>query len=186
MEEGLSAARGSEGSQVKCLLVLAVAGALVVATPAAAQYSIPQSVVGAGGGAMSGSANQLVGTVGQPAIGVVSGPSNIHEIGFWYQPGWILTGVGDEALPTAFWLGQGYPNPFNPRALIRFAVPSASRVRIALYNVAGREVRVLLDEEMEPGFHIAAIDAHGLPSGVYFCRMVSGSFVDDRKLVLLK
>jgi hypothetical protein len=168
------------------LLVLAVAGALVVASPAAAQYSIPQSVVGAGGGPMSGASNTLVGTVGQPAIGIVTGPSNIHEIGFWYQPGWILTGVSEEPFPNAFWFGHGYPNPFNPTARVQFAVPSPARVRIALYNIAGREVRVLLDKEMEPGYHTTAVDANGLPSGVYFCRMVSGTFVEDRKLVLLK
>jgi hypothetical protein len=171
---------------MKRLLALAVAAAVLIASVATAQYSIPQSVVGAGGGTMAGASNTLVGTVGQPCIGVVSGPSNVHEIGFWYQPGWILTGVGDETLPTAYWLGQGYPNPFNPLAQIRFAVPSAGRVRIALYNVAGREARVLLDEEMEPGYHTVAVDAQGLPSGVYFCRMVSGTFVEDRKLVLLK
>ena len=100
-------------------------------------------------------------------------------------PGWILTGV-DDVFPTAFWFGHGYPNPFNPTARVRFAVPSPARVRIALYNIAGREVRVLLDEETEPGYHTVAVDAEGLPSGVYFCRMVSGAFVEDRKLVLLK
>lgn len=171
---------------MKLLIPVAVAGALLMAFTAAAQYSIPQSVIGAGGGSMFGTGNTLVGTVGQAAIGVTSGPSNIHEIGFWYQPGWIMTGVDDEALPTSFWLGRGYPNPFNPRARIRFAVPSPERVRIALYNVAGREVRVLLDETMEPGFHTAAIDGSGLSSGIYFCRMVAGSFIDDQKLVLLK
>jgi hypothetical protein len=167
------------------LLALAVVGALLVASPAAASFSIPQDVVASGGGPMTGPANRLVGTVGQAAIGVVSGPSNIHQIGFWYQPGWIMTGV-DDVFPTAFWFGHGYPNPFNPTARIGFAVPSPARVRIALYNIAGREVRVLLDEEMEPGYHTTAVDANGLPSGVYFCRMVSGTFVEDRKLVLLK
>ena len=165
---------------------LAVAGALLVASTATAQFVISQGVVGAGGGDMTGAGNTVVGTVGQPCIGVASGPSNINEIGFWYQPGWLITGVGSDLFPTEHWLGHGYPNPFNPTARLRFAVPSVGRVRIALYDVAGREVRVVLDEEIEPGFHTATIDAPGLPSGVYFCRMVSGSFVGDRKLVLLK
>ncbi len=171
---------------MKRLLGLTVAGALMVAFSAAADYSIPQSVVGAGGGEMAGASHSIVATVGQPCIGVTSGPSNIHEIGFWYQPGWILTGIGDEMFPAEYWLGQGYPNPFNPTAQLRFAAPSRGRVRIALYNVAGREVRVLLDEEVDPGFHTVGVDATGLPSGVYFCRMVSGTFIEDRKLVLLK
>jgi len=168
------------------LFWLAVVGALLLVSSAAADFVVPQSVIGAGGGTMAGPSNIMTGTVGQAAIGVTSGPSNIHEIGFWYQPGWILTGVGDEMFPTEYWFGQGYPNPFNPRAQLRFAVPSEGRVRVSLYNVAGQEVRILLDEEMEPGFHTIEVDAEGLASGVYFCRMVSGAFAEIRKLVLLK
>ncbi len=171
---------------MRSLFWLAVVGVLLLALSAAADFVVPQSVIGAGGGTMTGASYVVIGTVGQAAIGVTSGPSNIHEIGFWYQPGWILTGIGDEMFPTEYWLGQGYPNPFNPRAQLRFAVPSRGRVRISLYNVVGREVRVLLDEEMEPGVHMVDVDADGLASGVYFCRMVSGAFAETRKLVLLK
>ena len=171
---------------MKRILGLAVVCALLVASTATAAFVMSQSVVGSGGGPAAGANNTAVGTVGQACIGVVSGPSNIHEIGFWYQPGWILTGVGDEAFPTEYRLGQGYPNPFNPRAELRFAVPTRGPVRIALYNVAGQEVRVLVDDEMEPGFHTVAVDGDGLASGVYFCRMASGAFVETRKLVLLK
>ena len=68
----------------------------------------------------------------------------------------------------------------------RFAVPKDARVTVKLYNVTGREVRTLADDEFEPGRHTAVLDATGLSSGVYFCRMVSGRFVETRKLVLLK
>jgi hypothetical protein len=171
---------------MKPLFWLAVVGALLLALSAAADFVVSPSVIGSGGGTMTGAGNTVIGTVGQAAIGVTTGPSTIHEIGFWYQPGWIITDVEDETLPTEHWLGHGSPNPFNPVAQLRFAVPSPERVRIALYNIAGQEVRVLVDEEMEPGFHAVAIDGDGLASGVYFCRMVSGRFVDARKLVLLK
>jgi hypothetical protein len=171
------------------IFTLALAAALILCSlSAGAQgYDIPQSVVGSGGGEASGPNHQMVGTVGQAAIGVVAGPSNIHEIGFWYQPGWIITEVEEsELLPSEFSLGQNQPNPFNPVTMIRFGVPERARVTIMLYDVAGREVMEIADDEFEPGYHERVIGASGLGSGVYFCRMVSGSFTQSRKLLLLK
>jgi hypothetical protein len=169
-------------------LGVAVLGAVLVLGAAAdADYSIPQSVIGSGGGETSGPDNRLVGTVGQAAIGVVAGPSNIHEIGFWYQPGWIMTDVEEgDGLPTRYWLGQNQPNPFNPVTSIRFALPNPGRVTIRLYDVAGREVRTLVDEELPAGWHRTVLEAGGLASGIYFCRMTAGEFTDVRKLLLLK
>jgi hypothetical protein len=166
---------------IVCLCVLAVG------LSAGADYSIPQHVVGSGGGETSGPNHRLVGTVGQAAIGIVSGPSNIHEIGFWYQPGWILTDVEEgDALPTRYWLGQNQPNPFNPVTTIRFALPNPGHVTMKLYDVAGREVRTLVDEELPAGWHRTVLEASKLASGIYFCRMTAGEFVDARKLLLLK
>jgi hypothetical protein len=163
-----------------------LAAALSLAAPASGQYQINESVIGSGGGGGSGGSYQLLGTVGQPAIGVVSGGSYINEIGFWYQPGWILTGVEDELVPTRFSLGQNFPNPFNPVTTFRLAVPTEARVKVTLYDVAGRVVRELVDAEFEPGYHPVAVSADGLASGVYFCRMESGSFHETTKLLLLK
>jgi hypothetical protein len=160
--------------------------ALLTCVPSQAEYVIPHSVVGTGGSGTAGPSHALVGTLGQPVIGVTSGPANTNEIGFWYQPGWILTGTGEDALPTRYWLGQSYPNPFNPVTTLAFSVPRRSRVTISLYNVAGREVRRVVDEEFDPGFYAETVTAQGLPSGVYFCRMVSGEFTQTRKLTLLK
>ena len=77
----------------------------LVAMPAGAQYQINESVIGSGGGSASGGSYSIVGTVGQPAIGVTSGGSYINEIGFWYQPGWVLTGVEEELFPAFVWPG---------------------------------------------------------------------------------
>ncbi len=168
-------------------LLVSLAAVLVFILPAHASYDISQSVIGSGGGEASGPNYSILGTVGQPAIGVVSGPSNVNEIGFWYLPGWILTDVPEGGLlPTVFSLGQNFPNPFNPVTTLRFSVPERSRVTVILYDVAGREVRTLADDEFEPGFHALVLDGAGLPSGVYFCRMASPDFMETRKLVLLK
>ena len=171
--------------QLVAMLVVLAAVALLCST-AGAQYQIFPSVIGSGGGGGSGGSYSLVGTVGQPAIGVASGGSYLHQIGFWYQPGWILTGVEDETYPTRFQLGQNFPNPFNPVTTFRFAVPRESRVTVTLYDVAGREVRTLADDTFEPGYHTIPLYAEGLASGVYFCRMTAGSFSETRKLMLLK
>ncbi len=167
-----------------------IAAALLVlfacAVPASADYVISQSVIGSGGGAASGGSYSVIGTVGQPAIGITQGGSYIGEIGFWYQPGWILTGVEESDFPKSFSLGQNYPNPFNPVTTFAFSLPTESDVSIKLYDVTGRVVRTLIDEEMEPGFHQTVLHATGLPSGVYFARMVAGRFSETRKITLLK
>ena len=60
----------------------------------------------------------------------------MNEIGFWYQPGWIMTEVEEgDGLPTKYWLGQNQPNPFNPVTTIRFALPDPGRVTMKLYDV---------------------------------------------------
>ena len=166
--------------------LLAAVLLLCACVPASAQYDISPSVIGSGGGSSSGGSYQILGTVGQPAIGVASGGSYLNEIGFWYQPGWILTGVEDELLPTRFSLGQNFPNPFNPVTTFRFGVPRTARVTVTVYDVAGRVVRELADDEYEPGYYSLPLDANGLASGVYFCRMVSEDFTESRKLLLLK
>jgi hypothetical protein len=171
-----------------CLLTtLSVALVICACAGAYAQYDIPYSVVAGGGGGGSGGSYSLLGTVGQPAIGVVSGPSYMNEIGFWYLPDWMLTGTEQgDLLPTTYWMGQNQPNPFNPVTTIRFALPQQSRVEIKLYDVAGREVSTIVDEELPEGYHDVVVNGSGLASGIYFYRIVANDFTDLKKLVLLK
>ncbi|MBD3349168.1 MAG: T9SS type A sorting domain-containing protein [Candidatus Eisenbacteria bacterium] len=158
---------------------------LLCALPVAAQYQIDQQVLGSGGTDASGGSYEMKGTVGQPLIGEASGGSYANEMGFWYMPGWILTGVEDGGiLETVF--GQNVPNPFNPVTVIGYAVAQPTRVTITVYDVSGREVTRLVDKDVEPGRYEATFDARGLASGVYFTRMTAGDFTETRKLLLLK
>jgi len=79
-----------------------------------------------------------------------------------------------------------YPNPFNPLTRIRYDVPQRSFVRIAVYDILGREVAVLVNEEKGAGSYEVEFNGLNLPSGVYFYRMGAGNFVETRKRVLVK
>ena len=78
------------------------------------------------------------------------------------------------------------PNPFNPSTTISFSLPRNTRARLAVFDILGREVRVLADENFAPGEHRVLFDGFDLPSGIYFARMQSGEFVATQKLLLLK
>jgi len=124
--------------------------------------------------------------MGQTVIGIVSGPSHWHHIGFWGGPPTPTDADDTAGLPTIYWLGQNHPNPFNPKTTIRYAVPDPGRVKIVLYDIRGRAVRRLLDEDHEAGFYKLDLDADDLSSGVYFYRMQAGSYIETKKLVLMK
>jgi hypothetical protein len=89
-------------------------------------------------------------------------------------------------LPTHFSLEQNYPNPFNPATTITFALPVKSFVSLKLFDALGREVETLLEEELSAGTYSKQWDASGSPSGVYFYRLQAGSFVETKKLILLR
>ncbi len=102
------------------------------------------------------------------------------------------TGVGDHPLPQAFALRPNVPNPFNPTTTIFYDVPQGGTdVTISIYDVSGRLVKTLVDDRRPAGTHQVVWDgrnASGNPvsTGVYFYRMVAGSFTDARRMVLLK
>jgi len=89
-------------------------------------------------------------------------------------------------LPTVFALHQNYPNPFNPVSTIKYDLPRDVQVTIKVYDILGREVKVLVDQFMKAGYQQAQFDGTNLASGVYFYRIEAGSFVSSRKMVLLK
>jgi hypothetical protein len=92
----------------------------------------------------------------------------------------------DAGVPTTFALEQNYPNPFNPATGIRFQLPGASHVRLSVYDLLGREVAVLVDDRVGPGRYQVSFDGAGLSSGVYIYRLVAGSFIESRRMLLTK
>jgi photosystem II stability/assembly factor-like uncharacterized protein len=89
-------------------------------------------------------------------------------------------------IPDSFLLGQNFPNPFNPSTSIRYSLPSGQHVRIIVYTVLGQEVAVLADEDQTAGYKQVTFDASGFPSGVYLYRLQARTFVETKKMVLMR
>ncbi|CUU05989.1 Por secretion system C-terminal sorting domain-containing protein [Candidatus Kryptobacter tengchongensis] len=89
-------------------------------------------------------------------------------------------------MPKEFRLYQNYPNPFNPSTFIKFDLPREAKVKLGVYDVMGRLVRVLVDEQMQAGRYRVEFRGDGLASGVYFYRLEAGGFVSVKKMVLVK
>jgi len=99
--------------------------------------------------------------------------------------------VHEPELPAGYQLSQNYPNPFNAETRIQFAIPQTGHVFLNVYNVTGQQVRTLVDEEMTAGEHSVVWNGRDqagreLASGVYFCRMVSGSYTESIKMSFLR
>jgi len=90
------------------------------------------------------------------------------------------------SLPVTFALHQNYPNPFNPRTTIKFDLPQFSEVKLAVYDILGRELSVLVNEKREAGYHEVHFDASRFSSGVYFYRLRAGDFTETRRFLLIK
>lgn len=100
-----------------------------------------------------------------------------------------LTGVRDTPVasrPETYALGQNYPNPFNPTTLIQFTIVDRQSASVRVYDLLGREVAMLVNEDKGPGTYTVSFSGEGLASGMYFYRLQAGSFVATRKMILMK
>jgi len=91
-----------------------------------------------------------------------------------------------ENIPTEYALYQNYPNPFNPTTKMRYQLPVGSKVVIKIYNILGSEVMELVNEQKESGVYEIEFNAETLSSGTYIYRIVTGNFVQTKKMILLK
>jgi hypothetical protein len=85
-----------------------------------------------------------------------------------------------------FGLIQNYPNPFNPTTTIKYSLAHSGRVTLNIYDLLGREVITLIDEEKPPGIYETTWNASSFPSGVYFLKMHADQFSETKKLMLMK
>ena len=99
----------------------------------------------------------------------------------------VVVGVGQENnLPTQYVLDQNYPNPFNPSTSISFSIPEKAFTTLKIYDILGNEVASILNEEKPAGRYEVQFDASDLSSGVYLYKLQSNSFLQTRKMILIK
>ncbi|HTR82739.1 MAG TPA: T9SS type A sorting domain-containing protein [Bacteroidota bacterium] len=129
------------------------------------------------------SGNQLQVNVDAPSSGTVK----VYSVTFTRigtTPATIVRPLGQA--PINFMLGQNYPNPFNPSTQIQFAVPHAGPVSLKVYDVLGREVATLVDQELAASSYSVTWNAGSAASGVYFYRLVARSYSETKRMVLMK
>jgi len=88
--------------------------------------------------------------------------------------------------PFNFFISQNYPNPFNPTTKIEYSVPHSSNVVIKVFDILGKEIETLVNEEKSIGSYEVEFNAAGLPSGIYFYRLQDGNYIETKKMVLIK
>jgi hypothetical protein len=114
--------------------------------------------------------------------------STNHEIYYKQNPtGNITSAIDiDNEILQEFSLLQNYPNPFNPSTSIKYAISSKQFVTLKVYDVLGNEIATLVDEEKPAGSYEVNFDAAQLSSGIYFYKLQAGSFVETKKMILLR
>jgi|GEM_PF-3255322 len=90
------------------------------------------------------------------------------------------------AQPDKILLEQNYPNPFNPTTTIQFSLPKREEVRLTVYNLVGEVVEILIDQELESGFHTINFNADNLASGIYIYSLQVSQFKDSKKMIVMK
>ncbi len=90
------------------------------------------------------------------------------------------------SLPSEYKLSQNYPNPFNPVTTINFSIPKQGNVTLKVYDVTGKEVRTLINEQRSTGNYTVSFDGGSLSSGVYFYRLESGKYKEVKRMILVK
>jgi subtilisin-like proprotein convertase family protein len=99
----------------------------------------------------------------------------------------LIGGIQTIEIPNYYSLSQNYPNPFNPSTQIKFSVPKTSNVTMKVYDVLGKEVAVLVNNELkQAGFYTVEFNASNLASGIYFYRINAGDYSAVKKMVLVK
>ncbi len=98
-----------------------------------------------------------------------------------------LLGINsNQTIPKQFELKQNFPNPFNPSTTINYSVPEKSLVRITIFDISGKEVRTIVNAEHHSGNYSVRFDGSGLASGTYFYKIQAGSFIETKKMMLIK
>ncbi|MFA3783318.1 T9SS type A sorting domain-containing protein [Melioribacteraceae bacterium 4301-Me] len=120
---------------------------------------------------------------GQPNPG---DPSKVTNPGDPFSKPNISDVANNNIIPSKFLLSQNYPNPFNPTTTINFNLPVSSHVKLDVFDILGRYVTTLVNEEKAAGSYTVKFDANGLANGIYIYRIKANNYIDSKKMLLLK
>ena len=123
---------------------------------------------------------------GDGDIDVLSASFVDDKIAWYENSGSVGVESISNEIPSEFNLNQNYPNPFNPATIIRFSIPEESFVRIKVFNTLGEEITTLINENIVAGNYEVEFDASKLPSGIYFYKLQSETFIEAKKMVFMK
>jgi hypothetical protein len=112
--------------------------------------------------------------------------NDITESAYSNESSLSIVGVKNEKTPLEYSLSQNYPNPFNPTTTISFNLPSKSFVLLKVFDTLGREICLLMSDELSAGTYSKQWNSTGVPSGVYFYQLHAGTFTETKKLILLR
>jgi hypothetical protein len=173
------------------VLTIALWTSIAVAQTGGA-YSLSWNTLASGGGSVGSGAYVVKGAIGQPDVGRLTGGSYVINGGFWLPggPGSVAVDPIAEVIPTAFAARVPAPNPFRESTVLTLELPAASPVRVAVYGIDGRLVRLLLGAERGAGRHRVVwngLDDHGhaVSAGIYFARITAGTFTASHRIVRL-
>jgi len=139
---------------------------------------------------VNGMDSTVIMTAGQGSMNIAFSDNLVIDPKQWIlMDNPVITNITDgEVLQvTDYQLQQNYPNPFNPTTTIKYALPDAAHVRMELFTITGKKIKVMLDEKKQAGYHTILFDGSDLSSGIYFYKIKTNTgYSSSRKLILLK
>jgi hypothetical protein len=109
-----------------------------------------------------------------------------HGRGVWETPNPVGVINYTNEIPQKYSLEQNFPNPFNPVTMMKYNIVKDGFVKVAVYDLLGREINTIVNENQKAGTYTVQFDAAGLPSGVYFYKLITNGFTETRKMMLVK
>ena len=132
-------------------------------------------------------ASETLTLIGTTEFTIGSSSTSMAHASFQSQCSSVTLAVTEfKPLPERVTLRQNFPNPFNPSTTIRYGLANSSQVTLTVFNTLGQQVALLQNGEQEAGYHEVKFDGSGLSSGVYYYRLTAGTFVEMKKLLLVR
>jgi hypothetical protein len=147
------------------------------------QFQIPLHAPGNSAGLISDNNFSFLSVIGQNTIGVASDGNNKAYFGLLAPVRFVLTDI-TIVRSENIQLFQNYPNPYKIQTTIPFEISSPLRVKLTVFDVFGRNIKQLLDQEMPQGKHLVPFDAKNIGPGLYLFRLEAGGFVATKNMVL--